>query len=58
MKKIEEYLMIQVTKYVTDNYEGLYEIYVTQVNQDEMSFDEFCVKMFMNNLKNKSDDSN
>jgi hypothetical protein len=56
MKKIEEYLMIQVTRYVADNYEGLYEIYVTQVNQDEMSFDEFCVKMFMNNLKNKSDD--
>jgi hypothetical protein len=53
---MEEQLMLMIAKFVTDNYEGLYEIYSTQINQDEMTFDEFCVKMYINNLKNNIDE--
>lgn len=49
--------MLLITKFVTDNYEGLYEIYSTQVNADEMTFDEFCIRMYINNLKNNTDET-
>lgn len=44
--------MEELTKYVADNYNGLYEIYTTNVNPDEMTFDDFCMKMFIAHLKN------
>jgi hypothetical protein len=43
--------MEELTKYVADNYNGLYEIYNTNINQDEMTFDDFCLKMFIAHLK-------
>jgi len=54
---MDEQIMLLMTKFVTANYEGLYEIYTTQINQEEMSFDEFCVKMYINNLKNNIDET-
>jgi hypothetical protein len=54
---MDEQIMLLMTKFVTANYEGLYEIYTTQINQDEMTFDEFCVKMYINNLKNNIDET-
>jgi hypothetical protein len=55
MKEIEEYLLMAVTEYVAANYNGLYEIYTTQVNQEEMTFDQFCVKMYVAKTKNDKD---
>ena len=55
MKEIEEYLLMAVTEYVAANYNGLYEIYTTQVNQEEMTFDQFCVKMYIAKTKNDKD---
>jgi hypothetical protein len=46
MKEIDDYLKPHILKFVTDNYNGLYEIYTTKINQEEMTFDEFCIKMF------------
>ena len=43
--------MEELTKYVTDNYNGLIEIYTTKVNQDEYSFDSFCTMMYIAHLK-------
>ena len=43
--------MEELTKYVADNYNGLYEIYNTEINQDEMTFDNFCLTMFIAYLK-------
>jgi len=54
---MDEQIMLLMTKFVTANYEGLYEIYSTQINQDEMTFDEFCVKMYITNLKNNIDET-
>jgi hypothetical protein len=54
---MDEQIMLLMTKFVTANYEGLYEIYTTQINQDEMTFDEFCVKMYITNLKNNIDET-
>ena len=56
-EKIEEYLLMAVTEYVTANYNGLYEIYTTQVNQEEMTFDQFCVKMYIAKTKNNIDET-
>jgi len=44
--------MEELTKFVADNYNGLFEIYSTHVNQNEMTFDDFCMKMFIAHLKN------
>jgi hypothetical protein len=43
--------MEELTKFVADNYEGLYEIYSTQINQEVTTFDDFCMKMFIAHLK-------
>jgi hypothetical protein len=43
--------MEELTKYVTDNYEGLVEIYQTHVDQDKITFDDFCMTMFIQYIK-------
>jgi hypothetical protein len=45
--------MEELTKYVADNYNGLYEIYITYIDPNETTFDDFCMKMFIAQLKNK-----
>jgi hypothetical protein len=45
--------MEELTKFVADNYNGLYEIYSTRIDPNEMTFDDFCMKMFIAQLKNK-----
>jgi hypothetical protein len=45
--------MEELTKYVADNYNGLYEIYSTQIEEHEMTFEQFCITMFIAQLKNK-----
>ena len=47
----EESIMLEVTKYVTDNYNGLWEIYSTKINQEETTFDGFCMMMYLQHLK-------
>ena len=47
----EESIMLEVTKYVTNNYNGLWEIYTTKINQDEITFDNFCTMMYIAHLK-------
>jgi hypothetical protein len=38
-------------KYMVDNYEFLYEIYITQVTDDRITFENFCLKMYHEHLK-------
>jgi hypothetical protein len=45
--------MDELTKYVADNYNGLFEIYSTQIEEHEMTFEQFCMKMFIAHIKNK-----
>jgi hypothetical protein len=45
--------MEEFLKYMTDNYEGLYEIYVTRVKDDSITFENFCMKMFHEHLRNQ-----
>jgi hypothetical protein len=49
----EDLIMLELTKYVTDNYNGLYEIYITYIDPNETTFDDFCMKMFIAQIKNK-----
>ena len=48
--------MEELTKFVSDNYNGLIEIYSTNTIQDEMTFDDFCMKMFIATLKKDVND--
>ena len=43
--------MVEVAIYVTNNYNGLWEIYTTKINQEQYSFDNFCMMMYIANLK-------
>jgi hypothetical protein len=52
----EDLIMIEVTKYVTNNYNGLWEIYSTKIDQDKYSFDDFCMMMYIAHLKNNTDE--
>ena len=45
--------MDELIKFTADNYDGLYEIYSTQIDPHEMTFDDFCMKMFIAHIKNK-----
>ena len=45
--------MEELIKFTADNYDGLYEIYSTRIDPNEMTFDDFCMKMFIAQLKNK-----
>jgi|688.fasta_scaffold349270_3 hypothetical protein len=49
----EDLIMVEVTKYVTDNYNGLWEIYTTKIDQDKYNFDDFCMMMYITHLKSK-----
>jgi hypothetical protein len=51
-KKIQTEIMEEFMKYMADNYEGLYEIYITKVNDDNITFENFCLKMYHEHLKN------
>ena len=52
----EDLIMLEVTKYVTDNYNGLWEIYLSKIDQDKYSFDNFCMMMYIAQLKNNTDE--
>ena len=43
--------MEELTKYVTDNYNGLMEIYTTKIEQDKYTFEQFCMMMYIAHLK-------
>lgn len=45
--------MEELIKFTADNYESLYEIYSTQGLSNEMTFETFCMNMFIAHLKNK-----
>ena len=45
--------MEEFMKYMTDNYEGLYEIYITQVHDESITFENFCLKMYHKTLLNQ-----
>lgn len=51
MGQQEDMALLEVTKYVTDNYNGLMEIYSTKIDQDKYSFDDFCFMMYIAHLK-------
>jgi hypothetical protein len=44
--------MEELVKYVSDNYNGLMEIYTTQIDRSKITFDDFCMKMYHQHLKN------
>jgi hypothetical protein len=52
----EDLIMLEVTKYVTDNYNGLWEIYLSKIDQDKYSFDNFCMMMYIAQLKNNTNE--
>lgn len=43
--------MEELLQYVTENYNGLMEIYTTQIDQSKMTFDDFCMTMYHAHLK-------
>lgn len=43
--------MEEFMKYMTDNYEGLYEIYITKVQDESITFENFCLKMYHEHLR-------
>jgi len=51
MDEQQDLIMLEVTKYVTSNYNGLFEIYSTRVDQEKYSFDDFCMVMYIAHLK-------
>ena len=51
MEEQDDIIMLELTKYVTDNYNGLIEIYTTKIEQDKYSYDEFCMMMYIAHLK-------
>ncbi len=53
---LQEQIMKNVNQYVIDNYEILYEMYSTQAAAD-ITFDEFCIRMYITNLKNETDET-
>lgn len=57
MEEQDDIIMLELTKYVTNNYNGLIEIYTTKVEQDKYSFDEFCMMMYIAHLKSSSDET-
>lgn len=57
MGQEHDLIMLQVTEYVTKNYNGLWEIYTTKIDQDQYSFDDFCMMMYIAHLKNKTNET-
>jgi hypothetical protein len=45
--------MEELIKFTADNYDGLYEIYSTKIDPNEMTFETFCMNMFVAHIKNK-----
>jgi hypothetical protein len=51
MDEQQDLIMLEVTNYVTTNYNGLFEIYSTRIDQEKYSFDDFCMVMYIAHLK-------
>jgi hypothetical protein len=43
--------MEEFMNYMLANYEFLYEIYITQVQDESITFENFCLKMYHEHLR-------